>query len=133
MLAWLFLHSRKLADALLDNILVLPANLVAQTANRAILPAGLQTEDAKSLGHDHLLHLVIRGRDAFEDLQSLHGGCAAGRLVGNHAAYRLVEDSGGGSEVEGTCRRQNLSRQGIAAGGIDLPPRVGLYRVILRR
>jgi hypothetical protein len=75
---------------------------VAQTANGAVLAAGLETEDAESLGDDHLLLLVVGGRDTLEDLEALKGGGTAGSLVGNHAADGLVEDAGGGAEVEGT-------------------------------
>lgn len=116
-----------------DDILVLPANLVAETADGAVLAAGLQTQDPESLGDDHLLLLVVRGRDTLEDLEALKGGGTAGRLVGNHAADGLVEDAGRGAEVEGTCG-QSESRSGHhRSWAFDSPPRVGLNRVILRR
>ena len=85
-----------------NNILVLPADLVAETANSAELAAGLQTEDTESLGNNDLLLLVVGGRDTLEDLESLKSGSAAGGLVRDHAADGLVEDSRGGTEVEGT-------------------------------
>jgi hypothetical protein len=84
-----------------NNILVLPADLVAQSSDCAVLAAGLESENAKGLGNDHLLLLVVRGRDAFEDLEPLEGGGAAGGLVGDHATDGLVEDAGRGAEVEG--------------------------------
>jgi len=86
-----------------NNILVLPADLVAETANGAVLAAGLQSEDAESLGNNHLLLLVVRGRDTLEDLESLKSSGTAGGLVGDHATDGLVEDAGRGAEVEGTC------------------------------
>lgn len=75
---------------------------MTQTANSAVLAAGLQTQDTQSLGNDHLLLLVVWGRDTLEDLKSLQGGGTAGSLVRDHAADGLVEDAGWGAEVEGT-------------------------------
>lgn len=88
-------------NAPLDNILVLPANLVAQTADGAVFAAGLQAQDTQSLGNDHLLLLVVWGRDTLEDLEALESGGTAGGLVGDHTADSLVEDARGGAEVEG--------------------------------
>lgn len=85
-----------------NNILVLPANLVAQTADSAVLAARLQAENTQSLGNDHLLLGVVRGGNTLEDLKALHGSGTSGSLVGDHATDGLVEDSGGGAEVEGT-------------------------------
>lgn len=85
-----------------DDVLVLPANLVAETTDGAVLATRLQAEDAEGLGNDHLLLLVVGGGDTLEDLEALEGGGTAGSLVGNHAADGLVEDAGGSAEVEGT-------------------------------
>lgn len=85
-----------------NDILVLPSDLVAQTANGAVLPSGLQSEDTQSLGNDDALLLVEGGRNTLEDLKALHGGGATGGLVGDHTADSLVEDAAGGAEVEGT-------------------------------
>ena len=75
---------------------------MGQAADGAELAAGLQAQDAQSLGDDHLLLLVVGGRDTLEDLEALHGGGTAGGLVGDHATDGLVEDAGGSAEVEGT-------------------------------
>ena len=75
---------------------------MAETTDSAILAAGLQSEDTEGLGNDNLLLLVVGGRDTLEDLESLKSGSAAGGLVRDHAADGLVEDSRGGTEVEGT-------------------------------
>lgn len=106
---------------------------MAETADGAVLAAGLQAQDTESLGNDHLLLLVVRGRDTLEDLEALKGGGTAGGLVGDHAADGLVEDPGGGAEVEGTCGQSESRGRGIIDRVFDSPPRVGLYRVILRR
>lgn len=92
-------------NALLNNILVLPANLVAQTTDSAVLAAGLQPQNAESLGNHHLLDLVVGRGDTLEDLEALKGGGTTGGLVGDHAADGLVEDTRRGAEVEGTCKR----------------------------
>lgn len=81
---------------------------MAESANRAVLPSGLQSQDPQSLGNNHSLDLVVWWWDTLEDLKSLHGSSATGSLVGNHAAYGLVEDSRWGAEVEGTCNGQSL-------------------------
>ena len=86
-----------------NNILVLPANLVAETTDGAVLAAGAETENAQSLGNDDALLLVVGRRNTLENLESLHSGSTTGGLVGNHSADGLVEDAGGGTEVEGTC------------------------------
>lgn len=83
-----------------DDVLVFPANLVAETADGAVLAAGLQTENAEGLGNDHLLLLVVGGRDTLKDLEALQGGGTAGCLVRDHATDGLVEDAGGSAEVE---------------------------------
>jgi hypothetical protein len=85
-----------------NDVLVLPADLVAETADGAVLAAGLQAENTEGLGDDHLLLLVVGGRDTLEDLEALKSGGTTGGLVGDHATDSLVEDSGGGAEVEGT-------------------------------
>lgn len=78
---------------------------MAQTANSTVLAAGLQTQDTQSLGNNHLLLLVVWGRDTLEDLEALQGGGTTGSLVGDHAADSLVEDAGWGAVVEGTLKR----------------------------
>jgi hypothetical protein len=110
-----------------NNILVLPANLVAQPTDRAVLATGLESEDAEGLGNDHLLLLVVRGRDTLEDLKSLESGGAAGGLVGDHTTDGLVEDAGRGAEVEGAWISISAVPGGRHEGWTwDSPPRVGL-------
>lgn len=102
-----------------NNILVLPADLVAEAANSAVLAAGLQSEDTQSLGNNHLLLLVVRGRDTLEDLKSLESGGTAGGLVGDHATDGLVKDAGRGAEVEGTCIKSDLAIEDIGMGSSE--------------
>lgn len=46
----------------------------------AELASGLEAEDAKGLGNDHLLLLVEGRGHALEELQALKGGGSTGRL-----------------------------------------------------
>jgi len=100
-----------------NNILVFPADLMAQTTNSAVLAAGLQSENSKGLRNNDSLLLIIRRRNTFKDLQSLHGSGTTGGLVGNHATYSLVEDTRGSSEVERTSSSRvesgNLAKVGM--------------------
>lgn len=75
---------------------------MAESADGAVLAAGAETKNTQSLGNNDALLLVVRGRDALEDLQALHSSSTAGGLVGNHAADSLVQDAGRSAEVEGT-------------------------------
>lgn len=85
-----------------NNVLVLPANLVAESTNGAVLAAGAESENTQSLGNDDALLLVVGGRNTLEDLESLQSSSTTRGLVGDHSADGLVEDAGGGTEVEGT-------------------------------
>lgn len=85
-----------------DHILVLPAKLMTQTTNSAVLAARLQPQNTQSLGNHNSLLLVIRRRNTLEGLESLHGGGAARSLVGDHATDRSPEHLGGSAEMEGT-------------------------------
>lgn len=85
-----------------NDVLVLPADLVGETANGAELTAGLQSQDTEGLGDDHLLLLVVGRGNTLEDLETLKSGGTASSLVGDHATDGLVEDTRRGAEVEGT-------------------------------
>lgn len=85
-----------------NDVLVLPADLVAQTADGAVLATGAEAEDTEGLGNDDALLLVVGGRNTLEDLEALQSGSTTGSLVGHHTADGLVEDAGGSAEVEGT-------------------------------
>lgn len=83
-----------------NNILVLPANLVGETADSAVLASWLQAEDTESLWDNHALDLVVWGWDTLKDLKSLHGGSTTSSLVWDHTTDSLVEDAGWSAEVE---------------------------------
>lgn len=85
-----------------DDVLVLPAELVAETTDSAVLAAGLQPQDTEGLGNDDALLLVVGGRDTLEGLETLHSGVTAGSLVRDHATDGAPEHLGGSAEVEGT-------------------------------
>lgn len=77
---------------------------MAQSANSAVLAAGLESEDTESLGNDDTLLLVVWGRNTLENLKSLQGGSTTGGLVGDHSTDSLVEDAGRSTEVERTWK-----------------------------
>lgn len=77
-----------------DDVLVLPAELVTESADGAVLAARLETEDTESLRDDHALLVVVWGWDTLEGLKTLHGGGAAGGLVRNHATDSAPEHLG---------------------------------------
>jgi len=78
-------------DPPLNNVSVLPAKLVAQSANGAVLAAGLEAQHTKCLRHDHALLVVVWWRDTLEGLQTLHGRGATGSLVRDHATHSTPE------------------------------------------
>lgn len=105
---------------------------MGQTTDSAELAAGLESENAESLGNDDLLGLVVGRGDTLEDLKALESSGTTGSLVGDHATDGLVEDSGRSAEVEGTYI-ESMTVVQCSGNGFDSPPRVGLYRVIFRR
>jgi len=54
-----------------NNVLVLPAELVAQTTNGAVLAAGLKAEDTESLRNNNTLLVIVWWWDTLEGLQAL--------------------------------------------------------------
>lgn len=117
-----------------DDILVLPAELVAESADGAVLAARLETEDTESLGDDHALLVVVWGRDALKGLEALHGGGAASGLVRNHATDGAPEHLGWRTVVPwtttGGVETSLLAEEGLVVHCID--PSVSLI-VHLRR
>lgn len=85
-----------------NDILVLPAELVTESADGAVLAAGLKSEDTKSLGNDNALLVVVWWGNTLESLQALHGGGATGGLVGNHAPDGAPEHLGRSTVVPWT-------------------------------
>jgi hypothetical protein len=85
-----------------NNVLVFPANFVGDTANGGVFAAGLKLQDTKSRGDNHTLHLIVRGRNTFEKLDTVKSSSTTGGLVSNHTTESLVEDAGRSAEVEGT-------------------------------
>ena len=86
-------------DIPLNNSLVLPAELVAQPAHRAVFPAGLQAQHSQRLWNHHPLLVIVRRWDTLEGLETGHGGGAAGSLVRDHATDGAPEHLGGSAEV----------------------------------
>jgi len=86
----------------LDNIVVLPSNLVGETSDSAVLSSWLQSENPQSLWHDNSLLEIVWWWDSLENLQAGESGLTSGGLVGDHTADDLVEDTGRGAEMERT-------------------------------
>jgi hypothetical protein len=103
-----------------DNVLVLPAKLVGDSANGAVLSAGLESQNSQGLGDHHSLLLVVRGRDTLEDLESLQSSLTSGGLVGDHTSNGLVEDSRGGSEMERTVSSVESGGLSQVSGVLEL-------------
>ena len=76
---------------------------MTETADGAVLAAGLQPQHPQSLRNDDTLLLVVWGGDTLKGLETLKSGIATGGLVGNHAADGSPEHLGRGAEVERTC------------------------------
>merc|ERR1719495_53305 len=93
----------------LDDVLVFPSNLVSESTQRAEPSAVFEPEHLQGGGDDHLLLLVIWGRDSLEGLKTLEGLVSTVGLVGDHAAHTSVEDLARGTEVEGSSGGENVA------------------------
>jgi len=74
-----------LALQALDHVLVVPADLVRQAADLAVLAVGAQGEHSHGDGHDDAAALVVGRWDAVEDTETGEGGLATLGLVWDHA------------------------------------------------
>mmetsp|Transcript_36410 Transcript_36410/g.73412 ORF Transcript_36410/g.73412 Transcript_36410/m.73412 type:complete len:215 (+) Transcript_36410:136-780(+) len=83
----------------LDQILVLPANLLRQVAELATAALGLQAEHLQAAREHHALLLVVGVRDALEALQPVKRSSSTSGLVRDHAADATPEDLGRSAEV----------------------------------
>ena len=70
---------------------------MAESSQRAVLPATLEPEDLQSGWDDHLLLLVIGRRNSLECLQTLESILAPLCLVWGHATDSSPEDLRGSS------------------------------------
>jgi hypothetical protein len=93
-------------NVLVNNVAVLPAELTAETADGAVLAAGLETEDTESLGDDHALLVVVGRGDTLEGLQAVHGSVTTLGLVRNHATDGAPEHLGRRTVVPWTTARR---------------------------
>jgi len=83
-----------------DDVLVFPSNLVGEPSENAKFAMRLKSEDAERRGNDVSLSLVVRSGNSLVGAVALHRVLSAGQLVGQHAADRLVKNSGGSPVVE---------------------------------
>lgn len=96
---------------ILEDGLVFPADLVAQTAEGGETTTGLEAQDAQSSRDNHALHLVEGGGDTLENLHALKGSGTTGSLVRDHSADGAPENTGRGAEMAG-------ARLGGVGGGL---------------
>lgn len=75
---------------------------MAESADSAVLAAGLEAEDTEGLGDDHALLVVVRWGNTIEGLQALKSGGTTGSLVRDHATDGAPEHLGGSAVVPGT-------------------------------
>lgn len=85
----------------LDDTLVLPANFVAKTSERAVPAPWVEPEHTQCRRHYHALHAVVRRWHALEDLQAVQGKGATLRLVWQHATHSPPQDLAGCPKVVG--------------------------------
>jgi len=91
---------------LLDGGLVLPPDLVGETANGAVVAAGGESEDTEGLGADHSLGALQVLGDTLVALQSVEGVLGTVGVVtvvlGHHTTDGAEEHVRRGTVVEGT-------------------------------
>jgi hypothetical protein len=93
-------------NVLVNNVAVLPAELTAETADGAVLAAGLEAEDTEGLGNDHALLVVVGRGDTLEGLQAVHGSVTTLGLVRDHATDGAPEHLGRRTVVPWTTARR---------------------------
>jgi hypothetical protein len=93
-------------NVLVNNVAVLPAELTAETADGAVLAAGLEAKDTESLGDDHALLVVVGRGDTLEGLEAVHGGVTTLGLVRDHATDGAPEHLGRRTVVPWTTARR---------------------------
>jgi len=85
-----------------DDVLVLPSNLVGETAQNAEFAVRLEPKYSQSGGNDVSLPLVIRSGNSLVGAISLHGVLSTGQFVRQHPADGAVKDAAWGSMMEGS-------------------------------
>merc|ERR1719295_1117523 len=92
-----------------NNVLVLPANLMSEPAQRTEPPSVLQPQNLQGRWDDHELLFVIGRGNSLKGLEPLEGILSALSLVGGHATHGAPEDLGGSPEVEGPTGRLDVA------------------------
>lgn len=85
----------------LDNVLVLPSDLGRDAADGGVLATRTEAQNAESGRNDHTLDTVVRRRDTLKELEAVERCGTARGLVRQHAAQRLVKETGRRAEMEG--------------------------------
>jgi len=82
----------------------MPADLVRQTAELAVLAARLETQDSQGRRNDQALLFVVRRGDPLVDLKALQGFLTPVDLVREHTSNSSPEDHARGAVVERSAR-----------------------------
>jgi len=83
-----------------DHMLVLPPDLMGETAKDAEFAVRFEAKDTEGRRDNMPLPLVIRGRDPLIGTVPLHGILSTGQLVGQHTTDCTVKDTAGSSVME---------------------------------
>ena len=82
-----------------DEFIVLPADLVGEVSQTALLAVRLEAQVGQGLRNDHLLGAVVGGRASLEALQVSHGSRTTSGLVGDHTSDGSPQHASGGFVV----------------------------------
>jgi len=93
----------------LDGVLVLPSDLVRQSAKASESTTRSESQHTESLRADRARNLVIRRRNSLEDLEVSQSSGTTGGLVGDHSTDGSPENLGRSTEVEGTTSGVNVA------------------------
>ena len=90
---------------LLEEVLVLPSDLVGEIAEDGVIADGVEADDAEGGGDDLAGNAVVRVGDALEGREAGHGVLATCCLLMAHAADGTPDHASGALEMEWATAR----------------------------
>ena len=93
----------------LDNILVLPSDLVGDATYSAVFATRCQADGSHGVGSNLLLDPLVAGRNTFEGSEPPQCGASPVWFVGQHSTDSPFEDLGRGSVMEWTACRVDIT------------------------